>query len=43
MYTEHNQVGFADPRVLEVELIEVHDPQLRQLLGDAAFYSITLR
>jgi hypothetical protein len=37
------QVGFADPRVLEVEPIAVHDAGLRGLLGDAAFYSITFR
>ncbi|KAF6263798.1 S-adenosyl-L-methionine-dependent methyltransferase [Scenedesmus sp. NREL 46B-D3] len=38
-----HQVGFADPRVLEVEPIAVHDPELKALLGDAAFYSITFR
>jgi hypothetical protein len=37
------QVGFADPRVLEVEPIAVHDSELKALLGDAAFYSITFR
>lgn len=37
------QVGFTDPRVLEASPIEVHDPQLRELLGDAAFYSATFR
>jgi hypothetical protein len=39
----HLQVGFADPRVLEVEPIAVHDTGLKALLGDAAFYSITFR
>jgi ubiquinone/menaquinone biosynthesis C-methylase UbiE len=37
------QVGFTDPRVLEASPIDVHDPQLRELLGDAAFYSVTFR
>lgn len=37
------QVGFTDPRVLEASPIEVHDPQLRELLGDAAFFSVTFR
>jgi hypothetical protein len=39
----HVQVGFADPRVLEVEPIAVHDTGLKALLGDADFYSITFR
>jgi hypothetical protein len=37
------QVGFADPRMLDAAPIEVHDSQLKALLGDAAFYSVTFR
>ena len=35
--------GFSDPRVLSKSEIEVHDPQMRALLGNARFYSITYR
>lgn len=38
-----HKVGFTDPRVLTSERIEVHDPELKQLLGNAKFYSITYR
>ncbi|WIA21587.1 hypothetical protein OEZ85_000776 [Tetradesmus obliquus] len=38
-----HSVGFADPRVLEVAPIAVHDDELKSLLGEAAFYSITFR
>ena len=37
------QVGFSDPRVLDAEPITVHDTELKTLLGDAEFYSITFR
>eukprot|EP00775_Hariotina_reticulata_P007541 gene7541-7751_t len=37
------QVGFVDPRVLEVEDVAVHDQELKELVGQAAFYSITIR
>jgi hypothetical protein len=37
------QVGFVDPRVLEVEGVAVHDEELIRLVGQAAFYSITIR
>ena len=37
------RTGFTDPRVLEGHEIEVLDPALRELLGEAKFYSITYR
>tara|TARA_B110000003_G_scaffold157826_1_gene158193 strand:+ start:6747 stop:8003 length:1257 start_codon:yes stop_codon:yes gene_type:complete len=36
-------VGFTDPRVLAGHEIEVRDPALAELLGEAKFYSITYR
>lgn len=36
-------VGFTDPRKLSVEPIEVRDEALREVLGEARFYSITYR
>ena len=36
-------VGFTDPRVLEGHVIEVTDEKLKDLLGEAKFYSITYR
>lgn len=35
--------GFADPRVLEGHEIEVRDEELKALLGEARFYSLTYR
>lgn len=37
------QAGFDNPRVLEAQVIDVHDSELKALLGDAQFYSITFR
>lgn len=37
------EAGFMDPRQLSMEPIQVHDAELRDLLGDAQFYSITFR
>jgi SAM-dependent methyltransferase len=36
-------VGFMDPRVLSSNTIDVLDPELAPLLGEAKFYSITYR
>eukprot|EP01100_Stratorugosa_tubuloviscum_P004172 TRINITY_DN2038_c0_g1_i1.p1 TRINITY_DN2038_c0_g1~~TRINITY_DN2038_c0_g1_i1.p1 ORF type:complete len:363 (-),score=197.20 TRINITY_DN2038_c0_g1_i1:113-1201(-) len=38
-----SQVGFIDPRIVSQKEIQVNDPQLRQVLGAAKFYSITFR
>lgn len=38
-----NNVGFTDPRELAREEIIVHDPELKELCGNARFYSITYR
>lgn len=35
--------GFTDPRVLHAAPIEVNDPELLAVVGDAKFYSITYR
>ncbi|KAG2439076.1 hypothetical protein HYH02_006603 [Chlamydomonas schloesseri] len=37
------KVGFTDPRQLECEEIQIHDAELRDLVGEARFYSITYR
>ena len=37
------QVGFTDVRQLSKTPIEIHDEKLRDLLGEAKFYSITYR
>ncbi|PNH10988.1 Arsenite methyltransferase, partial [Tetrabaena socialis] len=37
------KVGFMDPRQLEREEITIHDPELKELVGDARFYGITYR
>ncbi|GIL82518.1 hypothetical protein Vretifemale_11342 [Volvox reticuliferus] len=37
------KVGFTDPRQLECEEIMVHDLELKDLIGEARFYSITYR
>jgi len=37
------QVGFTDPRQLAISTIEVTDPELKELCGEAKFYSITYR
>jgi SAM-dependent methyltransferase len=36
-------VGFLDPRQLAASVIEVTDPELKELCGEAKFYSITYR
>lgn len=38
-----HKVGFADPRELSRDVIEVTDPELAELVGDTTFYSITYR
>ncbi|CAG9466402.1 unnamed protein product [Pedinophyceae sp. YPF-701] len=48
LYTEDfrriaQSVGFADPRVLSAAPIEVTDPELKAVVGEAEFYSITYR
>lgn len=35
--------GFADPRVLSSARIDVTDPELAQIVGNAVFHSITYR
>merc|ERR1711934_826830 len=35
--------GFLRPQMVTKKEIEVHDPELRSLLGSARFYSITYR
>lgn len=40
---EAHKAGFADPRVLAKEEIEISDPELKDLVGRARFYSITYR
>ena len=35
--------GFVDPRVLSMAPIEVTDPELKKVVGEAKFYSITYR
>ena len=37
------QVGFADARVLSTDPIQVTDPELKEVTGEAKFYSITYR
>lgn len=37
------QVGFTDPRVLEKKEITIYDPELKTLVGEARFSSITYR
>jgi arsenite methyltransferase len=36
-------VGFIDPRVLSAAPIEIKDPDLKDVTGEAKFYSITFR
>ena len=48
LYTEDfrricQNVGFNDPRILSVSEIKVEDPELKKILGNAKFYSITYR
>jgi len=38
-----HQVGFTDPRRLSIEPISVDDPELKEVVGEARFYSITYR
>ena len=37
------EVGFTDPRALTGHVIEVTDPALKDVVGEAKFYSITYR
>ena len=37
------QVGFMDPRLLESSEVAVNDPELKEVVGEARFYSITYR
>ena len=37
------QFGFTDPRKLEQSEVVVNDPDLREVLGEARFFSITYR
>lgn len=37
------RVGFADPRMLSISEIKVTDPTLKDIVGEAKFYSITYR
>jgi len=48
LYTEDfkricHQVGFADPRQLDIAPVTVSNPELQAILGNAKFYSITYR
>ncbi|KAJ1784306.1 hypothetical protein LPJ62_004693 [Coemansia sp. RSA 2167] len=36
-------IGFAQPRVLAITQVDVYDPQLKELVGDIKYYSITYR
>jgi len=36
-------VGFTDPRILSIDPVEVNDPELKEVVGNAKFYSITYR
>jgi len=38
-----HSVGFRDPRVLEMSPIQITDPTLSDIVGEAKFYSITYR
>jgi len=40
---EARKVGFIDPRILTSAPIQIHDPELQLLLGEAKFFSITYR
>eukprot|EP00240_Pyramimonas_obovata_P003755 CAMPEP_0118941488 /NCGR_PEP_ID=MMETSP1169-20130426/33978_1 /TAXON_ID=36882 /ORGANISM="Pyramimonas obovata, Strain CCMP722" /LENGTH=369 /DNA_ID=CAMNT_0006886247 /DNA_START=46 /DNA_END=1156 /DNA_ORIENTATION=+ len=37
------KAGFTDPRFLTISSIEVTDPELKEVVGEANFYSITYR
>ena len=37
------QAGFTDPRILEQSELVVNDPELREVLGEARFFSMTYR
>jgi len=41
--TAHHQAGFTDPRILEQAEVAVNDPELKEVLGEARFFSITYR
>ncbi|KAJ2824416.1 hypothetical protein IWW50_003342 [Coemansia erecta] len=36
-------IGFARPRILTIARVDVYDPQLKQLVGNIGYYSITYR
>jgi len=36
-------VGFTDPRILSMDPVAVTDPELKDIVGEAQFYSITYR
>lgn len=38
-----SSVGFRDPRQYDVHPIEVEDPELRDIVGNARFFSVTFR
>lgn len=38
-----HEVGFRDPRQIEAHPIEVEDPELRDVVGNAKFFSVTFR
>lgn len=40
---EAQKAGFDDPRILAKEEIEIHDPDLKDVVGRARFFSITYR
>jgi len=37
------KVGFADPRIVTRKLINIHNPKVRDMIGNIQFYSITYR
>ncbi len=38
-----SEVGFAEPRILNVDTISVDDPELVKVAGSVNFYSVTFR
>ena len=37
------KVGFVDPRIVSKQLINIHNPQIKDMVGNIRFYSITYR
>lgn len=37
------KAGFADPRILSCNEINIHNSEMKDLIGNARFYSITVR